>query len=195
VNDDLYKGTMFLYIEEALSQGFGVACLNPNLTRDPKSNYLVPCNKSPAEHTIRAFDDVLRRSAASKTVLVGHSTGGDCLLYLLSARPEVQLKSKAIVFLDSSHSVSDCPVQLSALIQSVGKCWNSDPSPLGSNLQAPSQKCGCPCVSSGDKKRDLTPYLVKDQVWIHINHHLPWTEPKTDDFAKAKKDWTERHTF
>jgi len=78
-----------------------------------------------------------------------------------------------LVYLDSSHSVSDSPAQVTQIVSHCGKGWAGHQSPLGTQLDTFSQKWGCPAVSSGDKKINFTPHLTKQQIWVHINHHAP----------------------
>lgn len=185
INDSLDTGAIFGYLTRAIKNGYSVIVFNPNLNYAPKElvrptkeeffipgkpkqkqnpeMVKIPNNSTPSEHTIHVFDQYANKSPAEKMVIVAHSAGGVCTTQLLKAREkELIPRLKAIAFTDSVHWIGD-PPHLQQFINKHAINWIQSEKPLDTPEKISSD--GCPCVSSGVNKHELTSASAIESVF------------------------------
>jgi len=189
INDSLDTGAIFGYLQRARDHGYGVIVFNPNLnavskelqrpsredffvpgkprplssSKDNADFIRIPHNSTPGEHTLYVWDNFVRKAAADKLVIVAHSAGGVCTIHLLKNRDEEVLpRLKAIAFTDSVHLIGD-PRHIQTFINENAINWIQSDKPLDTPEKLSSD--GCPCVSSGANKHELTSASAIESVF------------------------------
>jgi len=189
MNDSLDTGAIFGYLERAIKRGYGIIVFNPNLnfapkeldrpTREemfipgkPKKKTDIPMvkikyNSSPTDHTLYVWDNFAKKAIAEKIVIVAHSAGGVCTTNLMKNREKELLpRLKAIAFTDSVHWIGD-PPHLQKFINQNAINWIQSEKPLDTVEKMSSD--GCPCLSSGCNKHELTSASAIESVFKFLD--------------------------
>lgn len=137
MNINLRVGSQIEYIEKAMSEGYGVIVLNPNLNRVAKQEIFdlemrdrwtvegflnpqkpgqlqreqtlaIPGHESSEQHVITVWDQLISKAKAKHIVMVAHSAGGwNSNQLLVNRTEEVLSRLRAIAYTDAAYLLGD----------------------------------------------------------------------------------------
>lgn len=155
INESLSMGSMLPYISKAQEQNYSIIILNPNCSRSPLTNKIVPHNSDMLEHSSFVWENYISRSPAASLVIAGHSCGGICTVHLLKTySSEFMSRVKCVALTDSVHSSAQglrkpCRDYLRTRVLNFA----ASNSPLNTPLNLNN---GCSNVSAGHPKHEYT---------------------------------------
>eukprot|EP01080_Neovahlkampfia_damariscottae_P001721 gene1721-490_t len=194
INDSLHTGACLDYIEQAISEGYAVMVLNPNLVLTPKNKidltkrdtFLksevellkvemepIEHSSSSAEHVIYCYDEFISKSKAKNICIVAHSAGGSAAISLLSNRHDMLLKRlKAIGFTDSVHFAhQELSTDVKEFLKNSARNWIKSNKPLDTKYNF-REGAGCLEVSAGHTRHENTSSSCQISLFKFLNEKL-----------------------
>lgn len=155
VHEGLERGSQIPYVRWALGESCAVLLMNPNEGAT-----------TPEAHVQQVWDQLLLNSAAEQITVVAHGYGGLAFVHLLCCRSEeIQGRTCAVAFVDSSHSLWHQPLGASGLswIKAHSSTWVLSSKPK--NRLVGSLKAGCRMMSAGTQCHETAPAVCMESIF------------------------------
>jgi hypothetical protein len=167
LKDGFSKGSMFPYVERAMSEGYAVLILRPNtnsivetdpVTRKVKSKKPIIGSESPEFHALYVLENIIPMATASHIAFLGYGNGASlCKEMLLkqmvnsmdNGRNEAN-KIKAFCTIEASVIIEEDDAQdFRSVINSIAVNMETSITPRGYRLAYRKKKLGCTSLSLG----------------------------------------------
>jgi len=164
MNEDLDKGTVLPYVEEARNHNWGVLVMNTNLNEiDGKE---IPGSDSPESHAVTVWEQMIKKSKAEKVVVLAHSYGGLVTVELANVfKKDFLGRVEGVLLTDSVHGRLTRDKELDRKLSRVGRNWVSSEKPLGTLVDRVRGGDRIECVSAGHEQHEWTSWAASRDIF------------------------------